>query len=328
MKAIVLSGFGDRTALQLADVPVPEPGPGEVLVRHEYIGVNFFDVYMREGLYARSPAYGVPLPFCLGIEGAGVVVSTGASVADLAVGDRVAYCEALGSYAEFAAVPDHRAIKLAPKIDTREAAAIMLQGLTAHFLTHSAFPLAPGHVCLVHAATGGVGQLLTRLARARGARVLATVGSDEKAAIARECGAEEVFPYRRVDFLDQVMDATDGAGVDVVFDSVGRDTIMRSLRSLKPRGTCVLFGHASGQPDPVSPKLLGELGSLYLTRAHLIHYMLTPDEYRQRVEALFGYLATGELNVTVDQVYPLTEAADAHQRLEERLTKGKILLRP
>ena len=181
MKAIVLSGFGDRTALQLADVPVPEPGPGEVLVRHEYIGVNFFDVYMREGLYARSPAYGVPLPFCLGIEGAGVVVSTGANVADLAVGDRVAYCEALGSYAEFAAVPDHRAIKLPPKIDTREAAAIMLQGLTAHFLTHSAFPLAPGHVCLVHAATGGVGQLLTRLARARGARVLATVGSDEKA---------------------------------------------------------------------------------------------------------------------------------------------------
>jgi NADPH2:quinone reductase len=327
MRAIEIDRFGGPEVLALRDVPVPQPGPGEVRVRVAYAGVNFIDVYMRNGTYARSHTYRTPLPMVIGMEGAGVVDAAGEGVADLAAGTRVSWCLARGSYAQYAVVPAWKLARVPDAIDLAHACALMLQGCTAHYLTHSAFALAPGSTCLVHAAAGGVGQLLVQLARLRGARVIATAGSADKAAIARARGAEEVVLYRDTDFREAVMQWTQGRGVDVVYDSVGRDTIARSIRCLRRRGLCVLFGASSGSVEAVTPIELAEAGSVFFTRPHLADYLQDAAEIARRTGDLFAALADGRLQVTVDRELPLAGAAQAHRLIESRATRGKLLLR-
>jgi NADPH2:quinone reductase len=326
MRAIEIDRFGGPEVLALRDVPVPEPGPGEVRVRVAYAGVNFIDVYMRNGTYARSHTYRTPLPMVIGMEGAGVVDAPGEGVADLAAGTRVSWCLARGSYAQYAVVPAWKLVPVPDAIELADACALMLQGCTAHYLTHSARALAPGCTRLVHAAAGGVGQLLVQLAKLRGARVIATAGSAEKAAIARARGAEEVVLYRDTDFREAVMQWTQGRGVDVAYDSVGRDTIARSLRCLRRRGLCVLFGASSGSVEAVTPLELAEAGSVFFTRPHLADYLHDAGEVRERTGALFAACASGRLAVTLDDVLPLGQAAEAHRLLESRATRGKLLL--
>jgi NADPH2:quinone reductase len=298
-----------------------------VRVRVAYAGVNFIDVYMRNGTYARSHTYRTPLPMVIGMEGAGVVDAAGEGVADLAAGTRVSWCLARGSDAQYAVVPAWKLARGPDAIDLAHACALMLQGCTAHYLTHSAFALAPGSTCLVHAAAGGVGQLLVQLAKLRGARVIATAGSADKAAIARARGAEEVVLYRDTDFREAVMQWTQGRGVDVVYDSVGRDTIARSIRCLRRRGLCVLFGASSGSVEAVTPIELAEAGSVFFTRPHLADYLQDAAEIARRTGDLFAALADGRLQVTVDRELPLAGAAQAHRLIESRATRGKLLLR-
>jgi NADPH2:quinone reductase len=317
--------FGGPEALELLDWPVPEPGPGEARVKLAVAGVNFMDVYMRSGQYARSHTYATPLPLLLGMEGAGIVDKAGAGVTDIRVGDRVAYCISRGAYAELAVVPAWKLVKIPDGVDFALAAALQLQGSTAHYLSHSLFPLQPGQTCLVHAGAGGVGQLLVQLAKARGARVLATVGSPEKAAIARSLGADETILYREVDFREAARALTGGAGVDVVYDSVGRDTIHHSIRSLKRRGTCVMYGASSGQVEGIAPLELAEAGSVFFTRPHLADYM-QPHEVRERARELFSLVQAGKLRVAVDRTFPLEGLPDAHRVLESRGTRGKLLI--
>jgi NADPH:quinone reductase len=317
--------FGGAEALELLDWPLPEPGPGEARVRLAMAGVNYMDVYMRSGQYARSTTYATPLPLLLGMEGAGVVDALGPGVDGVRVGDRVAYCISRGAYAERAVVPAWKLVRIPEGFDWPVAVALQLQGSTAHYLTHSLFPLQSGHTCLVHAAAGGVGQLLVQLAKSRGARVIATVGSQEKAAIAKRRGADAAILYRETDFREAVMDLTRGEGVDVVYDSVGRETIHRSIRSLKRRGTCVMYGAASGQVEGIAPLELAEAGSVFFTRPHLADYM-QPHEVRERARALFELTAAGRLEVTVDRTFALTELAEAHRVLEGRATRGKLLV--
>lgn len=327
MKAIAVARFGGPEALELMERPTPEPGAGEVLVRLEYAGVNFMDIYMRSGHYARSQTYETPLPMTLGMEGGGTVAATGAGVAEFSPGDRVAYCIVRGAYAEFAAVPAAKLVRVPDNVPMPAATALMLQGCTAHYLTHSAFALAPGHTCLVHAGAGGVGQLLIQLAKARGARVIATAGSTEKATIARERGADHVVLYREEDFRETVMRLTGGTGVDVVYDAVGRETIAKSIRSLKRRGLCVNYGGASGLVEAVRPLELAEAGSVFFTRPHLADYISTPGELNARTADLFAAYAAGRLKVAIDREFPLAQAADAHRYIEGRQTRGKLLLR-
>lgn len=317
--------FGGAEALELLDWPMPEPGPGEARVKLTVAGVNFMDVYMRSGQYARSKTYATPLPLLLGMEGAGVVDTVGPGVEGLRPGERVAYCISRGAYAPYAVVPAWKLVPVPDCIDWPLAAALQLQGSTAHYLTHSLFPLQAGEACLVHAGAGGVGQLLIQLAKARGARVLTTVGSPEKAAIARRLGADETILYREVDFREAVLTATAGAGVDVAYDSVGRDTIHKSIRSLKRRGTCVMFGASSGQVDGIAPLELAEAGSVFFTRPHLADYM-QPHEVRSRARELFALAGSGRLEVTIDRTFPLAELAQAHRLLEGRQTRGKLLV--
>ena len=317
--------FGGAEALEMLDWPLPEPGPGEARVKLAMAGVNFMDVYMRSGQYARSKTYATPLPLLLGMEGAGTVDALGPGVEGLRIGDRVAYCISRGAYAEFAVVPAWRLVPIPDRVDWPLATALQLQGSTAHYLTHSLFPLRAGQACLVHAGAGGVGQLLIQLAKARGARVLATVGSGEKAAIAKRLGADATILYREVDFREAVLAATHGEGVDVVYDSVGRDTIHKSIRSLKRRGTCVMFGASSGQVEGIAPLELAEAGSVFFTRPHLADYM-QPHEVRQRAEALFALAGSGQLEVTIDATFPLDQLPAAHRRLEARQTRGKLLV--
>lgn len=326
MRAIQILDYGDATTMKMCDVAKPVPGAAQALVRMAYAGVNFIDVYMRRGMYANNRAYATSLPLTLGMEGAGRVAAIGPGLEGLAVGDRVAYCLNPGSYAEFAAVPAWKLVKLPDDVPLEIGAAVMLQGCTAHYLTHTLFPLGPDHVCLVHAGAGGVGQLLIQLAKARGARVLTTVGSAEKEKIVRALGADHVIRYRETDFRDEVMAATDGAGVDVVYESVGRETFERSVRSLKHRGTCVLFGASSGAVTSMNPQLLADAGSVFLTRPNLADYMTDADEIRGRAGDLFGMWLGGRLRVAIDRVFPLGEAAAAHWMLEERGTTGKLLL--
>jgi NADPH:quinone reductase len=322
MKAIRVQRVGGPEVLRLEEVPQPSPGSGEALVRVEAIGLNFIEVYQRKGLYP------LPLPFTPGTEGAGRVVAVGEGVEAIAPGDRVVSASLLGSYAELARAPAERLVVLPESIPTRVAAAIMLQGLTAHYLATSTYPLGKGGWCLIHAAAGGVGLLLCQIARSRGARVIGTVSTAEKAALAKEAGAEAVVLYTQQDFVTEVRRLTGGQGVSVVYDSVGRSTFEGSLSCLAHRGMLVLFGQSSGPVPPVDPQLLNSKGSLFLTRPTLAHYTATRDELEGRAGELFQWVEQGSLRVRVDRTYGLSEAPAAHQALENRETTGKVVLVP
>ncbi len=323
MKAIRIHQLGGPEVLSYEDVPDPQPGEGQALVRIEAAGVNFIDVYFRTGLY-KGP---VP-PFVLGQEAAGTVVGLGPGVSEVAVGDRVAYTGIQGAYAELAAVAAARLVKLPEGVSARQAAAAMLQGMTAHYLTHSTYPLKEGETCLVHAAAGGVGQILCQIAKIRGARVLGTTSTEEKARLAREAGADEVILYAEQDFAAEVKRLTGGRGVQVVYDGVGQATFEKSLDSLALRGMMVLFGQSSGPVPPVSPTLLNTKGSLYLTRPSLHHYIAAHEELTQRSRDVLGWLAEGKLRLSIGLELPLAGAAEAHRALEGRRTTGKVLLIP
>jgi len=306
------------------EVATPQPGPGQALVRIAASGVNFIDVYFRTGLYKAD------LPVSLGSEAAGTVEATGADVTEVAAGDRVAYAMARGSYAEYAVVPAKQLVRIPDGIDFRTAAAVMLQGMTAHYLTHSTFPIASGHTCLVHAAAGGAGGLIVQMAKMQGARVFGTVSTEAKAALARESGVDEAILYTEKDFEAEVKRLTQGAaggpGVHVVYDSVGKTTFDKSLNCLRPRGTLALFGQSSGAVAAFDPNILNPKGSLYLTRPSLAHYLLTREELLWRAGDVLGWIASGKLKVRIDRAYPLAEAAAAHRALEGRHTAGKVLL--
>ena len=322
MKAIRIDAFGGAETLQLAELPEPSPEAGDIVVRVEAAGVNFIDVYHRTGLYPN------PLPFVPGLEGAGVVTAKGPKVEAFRVGDRVAWTSALGSYAESVRLPAQKAVALPAGVDSRAAAALMLQGMTAQYLCSSTFPLAKGHTCLVHAAAGGVGLLLVQTAKARGARVLGTVGSEAKAALAREAGADEVILYASEDFVAAVKRLTGGRGVDVVYDGVGKDTALKGLDCLAPRGMMVCYGNASGPVAPIDPLLLSQKGSLFLTRPTLFHYVADRASLEARAADVLGGVAAGQLKLRIDRTFPLAQAADAHRALEGRKTTGKLLLIP
>lgn len=322
MRAIRVHEHGGPDVLRLDDVARPEPAAGQVRVRIEAAGVNFIDVYHRTGAYPSD------LPVIIGREGAGVVDVAGSGVTGVSEGERVAFAMVPGTYAEYALVDAAMLAPLPAEVSSEEGAAVMLQGTTAHYLTHSTYPLQEGDTCLVHAAAGGVGHLLVQMAKMRGARVIGTASTPEKIAFAREMGADEMIRYTEVDFREEVMRLTDGRGVDVVYDSVGQDTFMESLRSLRPRGYLVLYGQSSGAVDPVDLQLLNRHGSLFVTRPSLAHYLADPDELSWRTGELFGWMANGRLHVNVDQRFPLAEAAQAHRYLQGRKTMGKIVLLP
>jgi NADPH2:quinone reductase len=321
MKAIRVDAPGGPEAMHLVDVPEPEPREGEALVRIEAAGVNFIDVYYRTGAYPLS------FPLVLGQEGAGVIVSVGPRVTEVTAGDRVAFGAASGAYAELASVPAAKLVPVPDGVTTKQAAAVMVQGLTAHYLATSTYPLKSGDTCLVHAAAGGVGLLLSQIARLRGARVFGTVSSEEKAKLAREAGAETIL-YTKEDFAAEVRRRTGGAGVHVVYDGVGRDTFDRSLDSLVRRGMMVLFGQSSGPVPAIDPQILNKKGSLFLTRPTIAHYTRTPEELRARAADVFGWIAAGNVNVRIFRELPLGQAAEAHRLLESRQTTGKLLLAP
>jgi NADPH2:quinone reductase len=323
MKAIRVHECGGPEALRYDDVDAPKPQAGEALVKVAAAGVNFIDVQHRAGRY-KPPS----LPFTLGSEAAGTVTAIGPKVTEVAVGDRVAYAMVLGSYAEYAAVPAKRLVKVPAAVDLKTAAAVMLQGLTAHYLTHSTFALKPGDTALVHAAAGGVGQLIVQVAHICGATVYGTVGSAAKAEVARAAGAVATIDYRTQDFEAQIKKLTNGRGVDVVYDSVGKDTFDKSFNCLRPRGLLALFGFSSGAVPPFDPAVLGYKGSVFLTRPGLNQYIATREELVGRANDLFAWLAAGKLKVTIDRVWPLAEAAHAHEALEARQTAGKLLLVP
>lgn len=322
MIAIRIHETGGADRLQVDEVPLPPVRPGDVRFRVEAAGVNFIDTYHRSGLYP------VDLPHTLGQEAAGVVTAVGEGVADWRVGDRIVTARANGAYAQEATAGAAAAVRIPEAITAQAAAAVMLQGMTAHYLAHDTFPLKPGDTALVHAGAGGVGLLLIQLARQRGARVLATVGTDEKARLAREAGAEAVCLYTRENFADAARVFTGGRGVDVAYDSVGRDTFAGTLASLRPRGMFVSYGNSSGPVPPFAPLVLSQKGSLYFTRPTLAHYTLTPAELRGRAEDLFTAMAAGALRVRIGATFPLTAAAAAQRALEGRATTGKVLLIP
>ncbi|MGQ0838540.1 quinone oxidoreductase family protein [Actinokineospora sp.] len=321
-KAVLVSELGGPDVLTHTDVEPREPGPGEVLVRVAAAGVNFIDTYHRTGLYP------LPLPVVLGLEGAGTVEALGADVTDVAVGDRVAWADALGSYAEYAVVKASSAVPVPDGVSDETAAAAMLQGLTAHYLVTSTYPVAVGDTVLVHAAAGGVGLLLVQLAKAHGARVLGTVSTVDKERLARAAGADEVIRYTEQDFAARTRELTGGAGVAAVYDGVGRTTFDASLSVLRRRGTLALFGAASGAVPPVDPQRLNQAGSVFLTRPKLADHLATPDELRWRTGELFDAIAAGSLDVRVGGRYPLARARQAHEDLEGRRSTGKLLLLP
>lgn len=323
MKAIRVHEVGGPEALRFEDMPDPIPGEGQALVRIEAIGVNFIDVYHRTGLY-KVAAH----PFTPGQEAAGTVEAVGPGVNGIAAGDRVAYAGVMGTYAEKAAVPADRLVRLPDGLSAKDGATAMLQGMTAHFLAVSTYPLKPGDTCLVHAAAGGVGQLLCQIAKLRGARVLATTSSEEKARLARAAGADEVILYTEKDFAAEVKRLTGGQGVQVVYDSVGRTTFDKSLDSLARRGMLVLFGQSSGTVPPLDPTVLNAKGSVYLTRPSLFHYIATNEELATRAGDVLGWIAAGTLKLSIGLELPLAEAAEAHRALEGRRTTGKVILVP
>jgi NADPH2:quinone reductase len=322
MHAIQVFQTGDAGQLTYAETSVPEPKAGEVRVKVAAAGLNFVEVYQRKGLYALA------LPFTPGGEFSGTVDALGAGVEGFKIGDRVGTASGAGGYAEYAIAPANRLVHVPAGVSLEGAAAVLLQGMTAHYLAFSTFPLMTGHTALVHAAAGGVGQLLVQMAKHCGAQVLATVSNQEKAALAREAGADEVILYQDADFEVEVKRLTDGAGVDVVYDGVGKTTFLKGMNCLKPRGTMVLYGQASGPVEPVSPQLLNLKGSIFLTRPTLGHYLLNNEELAWRAGDLFKWMASGELKVRVDTTFALKDAVSAHAYIEGRETKGKVLILP
>lgn len=323
MQVVRIQHQGGPELMQLEELSVPTPGEGLVRVRVAAAGVNFIDIYHRTGQYK------VPLPFALGREGAGVVEAVGSGVTAFTAGDHVAWAGAGGSYATHVLARPEELVPVPPDVDLRQAAAVMLQGMTAHYLSHSTFPLDADHRCLIHAAAGGVGQLFCQMARMRGVSLLiGTAGSPEKAQLARDAGAHEVILYRDADFLEESRRLTKGGGLDVVYDSVGKDTFMKSLAALKPRGMLVLFGASSGAVPPFDVNELQNHGSVYLTRPTLAHYTATRDELLWRSGDLFKWIQAGTLKVRIDREYPLGDASRAQQDLASRATAGKILLIP
>jgi NADPH:quinone reductase len=322
MKAIRVHTPGGPEALQYEEVPTPTPKAGEALVKIEAIGVNFIDIYIRSGLYKN------PLPLTLGQEAAGVVEAVAPNVTEVQVGDRVAYSGTPGSYAAYAVVPAARLVKVPPDLDAKSAAAAMLQGMTAHYLANTTYPLKAGDAALVHAAAGGVGLLLVQMAKMRGARVFGTVSTDVKAKPAKEAGADETILYTQQDFEAEVKRLTDGRGVQVVYDSVAKTTFEKGLNTLAPRGYMVLYGQSSGPVPPFDLAQLGAKGSLFITRPSLAHYTLTREELLQRAGDVLGWIRAGQLKLTIDQTFPLQDAAEAHRRLEGRQSIGKLLLIP
>ena len=322
MKAIQVSQVGGPEVLAVVDLPVPTPKPSEAVVQIKAAGVNFIDVYFREGRYPAS------LPFVNGQEAAGVVTEVGSEVTLVKRGDRVAYTSALGSYAEFAAVPEGRLVKIPDELDFEQAAAAMLQGMTAHYLSHSSYKLQSGETALVHAAAGGVGLLLVQMAKRLGARVIGTAGTQEKAQLARDAGADDCIIYTEKDFETETQRLTDGKGVHVVYDGVGKDTFDKDLNVLRPRGYLVLFGASSGAVPPFDLIKLSQKGSLFITRPTLAHYTAARDELEWRANDVLQMIVRGELKLRIHNVYPLEEAQQAHRDLEGRKTTGKLLLKP
>jgi NADPH2:quinone reductase len=322
MKAIRVHAPGGPEALKYEDVPQPTPKAAEAIVKVDAAGLNFIDVYQRSGLYK------LDMPLTLGLEAGGTVTAVGADVKEVKVGDKVAYTGVPGAYAEYAAVPAAKLVVLPPGVSTRQGAAAMLQGMTAHYLACSTYPLKKGDACLVHAAAGGVGLLLCQIATMRGARVIGTVSTDEKAKLAREAGADEVIVYTRQDFEAEVKRLTDGKGLQVVFDSVGKTTFDKSLNCLAPRGLLALYGQSSGPIGPFDPAVLGAKGSLFLTRPSLFAYTATREELMQRAGEVLGWIRDGKLRLRTEFEFPLKDVAEAHRALEGRKTTGKVLLIP
>jgi NADPH2:quinone reductase len=316
MKAVFVEQPGGPENLKYADLPKPAPGPGQALVKIAASGVNFIDIYFRAGLYKADP------PIVLGSEGAGTVESVAPDVTGVKPGDRVAYAMARGSYAEYAVVPAWQLVKLPDEVDFNTGAAALLQGMTAHYLTHSTYPLKAGETCLIHAAAGGVGLLLVQMAKMIGARVIGTVGNEDKARQAKDAGADEVVIYTQQDFT------TVAKGAHVVYDSVGKSTFMQSLDCLRPRGMMVSFGNASGPVADFAPLILSQKGSLFLTRPSLAHYTLDRRELEWRAGDVLGWIAQGKLKLHIHKTYPLADAAQAQRDLEGRKTTGKLLLVP
>lgn len=322
MRVIRINEYGGPDVLRYEEVALPEPGAGEARVKIDAAGINYIDIYQRKGQYPD------PLPVIPGREAAGVVDAVGPDVSGLTPGTRVVYAMHIGAYAEYAVIPARRLVPIPDAIDVRLAAAVMLQGLTAHYLTHSTYPLRQGDSALIHAAAGGVGLLLIQMAKRRGARVIGTVSTEEKARLAREAGADEVILYTQADFEVETKRLTDGKGVQVVYDSVGQDTFDKSLNCLSLRGYMVLYGQSSGPVPPFNPQLLSAKGSVYLTRPNLMHYTLDRAELLKRAGDLFDWITAGTLTVRIDATFPLAEAPLAHRCLEERKSKGKLLLIP
>src|SRR5579863_7682575 len=322
MKAIQVPKTGGVEVLTFTDVPDPKPKPNEAIVKIAASGVNFIDVYFREGRYPITP------PFIVGQEGSGVVSEVGADVKDFKPGDRVAYTGITGAYAEYEAIPADRLVRVPAGITDQQAASAMLQGMTAHYLTHSTYPLKKGEIALVHAAAGGVGLLLVQMAKNLGARVIGTVSSEEKAKLARDAGADEVIFYTKQDFAVETKRLTDGKGVHVVYDGVGKTTFDQDLNVLRPRGYLALFGASSGAPPPFDLGKLASKGSLFVTRPTLVHHIASHEELQQRASDVLGMIGSGKLKLRIEHLYPLKDAQQAHRELEGRKTTGKLLLIP
>ncbi|MDF1818581.1 MAG: quinone oxidoreductase [Immundisolibacteraceae bacterium] len=322
MQAIQIEQTGGPEVLQLIETAPPQPAADQVLVKLEACGINFIDTYHRSGLYP------VELPAILGLEGAGRVEAVGSSVTQFKPGDRVAYPSIPSSYAQYNAIPEDRLVKVPDNVSLELAAASMLQGLTGHALTHSTYPVSADSQVLIHAAAGGAGQLLVQLCKMKGARVIGTVSTEAKAEIARQAGADDIIFYNDEDFVAETLRLTDGIGVDVIYDSVGKTTFLPGLDALRRCGTMVLFGNASGAPEPINPALLMQKGSLFLTRPILFDYIATNEQLLQRSQDLFSWLQNDEISIRIDQQFPLAEAATAHRLLEGRQTAGKLLLKP
>jgi NADPH:quinone reductase len=321
MKAIFIEQTGGIDAMRYGGFPTPQPAPGEVLVRIAYSGVNFIDTYHRSGLYK------LPLPAVIGSEASGTVEKLGDGVTGFKAGERVAYTLARGSYAEYHAVPASNLVKIPEGVDDATAAASMLQGCTAHYLTHSTFPLKRGQTALVHAAAGGTGRLIVQMAAMIGARVIATVGSEAKAKLTLGDGASDAILYNTQDFVAETKRLTDGKGVDVVYDGVGHATLLKGFDCLKPRGMMVAFGNASGPAAPVDLLMLSQKGSLYVTRPTLFTYIASREDLEWRSSDMFRWIGEGKLKINIDKIYLLSEAAQAHRDLEGRKTTGKLLLK-